>query len=155
MLAIRTANKEVTREIRYQVATVTPQPVRQEEINAILWRACDTFRGTVDASEYKNYLLVMLFLKYISDVWAEHYVELKEQFGDDDERIRRRLDRDRFVLPKGTSYYDLYEQRNETNLGECINKALESIEEANKTKLQGVFRNIDFNSEANLGQTRE
>jgi len=133
----------------------TSLPVRQDEINAVLWRACDTFRGTIDASEYKNYLLVMLFLKYISDVWAEHYAELKERYGDDDERIRRRLERERFVLPKGTSYYDLYEQRNETNLGELINKALEKIEDANKTKLQGVFRNIDFNSEANLGQTRE
>ena len=43
----------------------------------------------------------------------------------------------------------------DTNLGEVINKALEQIEEANKLKLAGVFRNIDFNSEANLGQTRE
>lgn len=137
------------------MAAPSAPTVRQDEINAILWRACDTFRGTIDASEYKNYLLVMLFLKYISDVWAEHYAELKERYGDDDERIRRRLERERFVLPKGTSYYDLYEQRNETNLGELINKALEQIEDANKAKLQGVFRNIDFNSEANLGQTRE
>ncbi len=129
--------------------------VRQEEINSILWQACDTFRGTIDASEYKNYLLVMLFLKYISDVWAEHYAELKKKYGDDDDRIRRRLNRERFVLPQGSSYADIYEQRNEANLGELINKALEAIEEANKAKLQGVFRNIDFNSEANLGQTRE
>jgi type I restriction-modification system DNA methylase subunit len=51
--------------------------VSQDEINGILWRACDTFRGTIDASEYKNYLLVMLFVKYVSDVWTEHYEELK------------------------------------------------------------------------------
>ncbi len=132
-----------------------PLPVNQSEINATLWRACDTFRGTVDASEYKNYLLVMLFVKYISDVWTEHYADLKEQYGDDDERIRRRLERERFFLPEGTSFTDLYAQRNETNLGEVIDKALEKIEEANKGKLQGVFRNISFNSESNLGQTRE
>lgn len=132
-----------------------PLPVNQSEINATLWRACDTFRGTVDASEYKNYLLVMLFVKYISDVWAEHYAELREQYGDDDERIRRRLERERFFLPEGTSFTDLYAQRNESNLGEVIDKALERIEEANKGKLQGVFRNISFNSESNLGQTRE
>jgi type I restriction enzyme M protein len=131
------------------------QKVSQNEINSILWKACDTFRGTIDASEYKNYLLVMLFLKYISDAWAEHYAELKARYGDDDERIRRRLDRERFVLPEGCSFTDLYRQRNESNLGEIINKALEEIEEANKSKLQRVFRNIDFNSEANLGQTRE
>lgn len=130
-------------------------PVSQNEINAALWRACDTFRGTVDASEYKNYLLVMLFVKYISDVWAEHYADLREQYGDDDERIRRRLERERFFLPEGTSFTDLYRQRNENNLGEIIDKALEKIEEANKAKLQGVFRNISFNSESNLGQTRE
>ena len=130
-------------------------PVSQSEINATLWRACDTFRGTVDASEYKNYLLVMLFVKYISDVWAEHYVILKKQYGDDDERIRRRLGRERFFLPEGTSFSDLYAQRNESNLGEIIDKALEAVEEANKEKLQGGFRNISFNSESNLGQTRE
>ncbi|MFI4874189.1 MAG: type I restriction-modification system subunit M N-terminal domain-containing protein, partial [Blastopirellula sp. JB062] len=38
--------------------------VSQTEINGILWKACDTFRGTVDPSEYKNYILVMLFVKY-------------------------------------------------------------------------------------------
>lgn len=38
--------------------------INQDEINSILWKACDTFRGTVDPSEYKNYILVMLFVKY-------------------------------------------------------------------------------------------
>ena len=135
--------------------TIPLLPVSQNEINSILWNACDTFRGTIDASEYKNYLLVMLFVKYVSDVWTEHYDLLKEQYGDDRERILRRLERERFVLPEGCRFDDLYRQRNETNLGDIINKALEKIEESNKTKLSGVFRNIDFNSESNLGQTRE
>ncbi|MGB5900615.1 MAG: type I restriction-modification system subunit M [Geitlerinemataceae cyanobacterium] len=130
-------------------------PASQDEIDTILWRACDTFRGTIDASEYKNYLLVMLFVKYVSDVWAEHYEQLQKEYGDDKERILRRLARERFVLPPGCGFDDLYRQRNETNLGEIINKALEKIEEANKLKLAGVFRNIDFNSEANLGQSRD
>lgn len=135
--------------------TIPLLPVIQNEINSILWNACDTFRGSIDASEYKNYLLVMLFVKYVSDVWNEHYDLLKEQYGDDRERILRRLERERFVLPSGCRFDDLYRQRNETNLGDIINKALEKIEESNKTKLSGVFRNIDFNSESNLGQTRE
>jgi type I restriction enzyme M protein len=42
--------------------------ILQDDVNSILWKACDTFRGTVDPSEYKNYILVMLFLKYVSDV---------------------------------------------------------------------------------------
>jgi type I restriction enzyme M protein len=125
------------------VPKTLPLPVSQTEINATLWRACDTFRGTVDASEYKNYLLVMLFVKYIFDVWAEHYSDLREQYGDD-ERIRRRLERECFFLPEGTSFDDLYAQCNESNLGEIIDKALERIEGANKEKLQGVFRNISL-----------
>ncbi|MBN2738017.1 MAG: type I restriction-modification system subunit M [Spirochaetales bacterium] len=111
--------------------------------------------GVVDAAEYKDYILVMLFLKYISDVWMEHYEILKKKFGDDDERIRRRLDRERFKLPKGCSFYDLHAQRQANNLGELINVALEHIEDQNKEKLQGVFRNMDFNSESALGQTKD
>lgn len=129
--------------------------INQDEINSILWKACDTFRGVVDASEYKNYILVMLFVKYISDVWQEHYESLKEKFGNDEEMILRRMQRERFVLPTGCSFSDLYNQRNEANIGEIINIALEHVEENNKQKLAGVFRNIDFNSEANLGQTKD
>ena len=84
--------------------------VDQSEINSVLWKACDTFRGTIDASEYKNYLLVMLFVKYISDAWQEHYDALRNEFGDDEERILRRLERDRFVLPSGSSFNELYKQ---------------------------------------------
>jgi type I restriction enzyme M protein len=130
-------------------------PISQQEINAILWRACDTFRGTIDPSEYKNYILVMLFLKYISDVWADRYAALRAEFGDDDRRIRRQLQYERFVLPPGADYYTLYTKRNEANVGEQINEALEAIEDANKEKLEGVFRNIDFNSEAALGRARQ
>ena len=129
--------------------------VNQAEINNILWRACDTFRGTVDPAEYKNYILVMLFVKYISDIWQDAYEAVKKEYGDDEERILRRLKRERFVLPADCTFKALYGQRNAANLGEVINVALEAIEEANKQKLEGVFRNIDFNSEASLGQTRE
>lgn len=47
-------------------------PVTQSEINNAAWSACDTFRGVVDPSVYKDYVLTMLFLKYISDVWKDH-----------------------------------------------------------------------------------
>ena len=127
----------------------------QQQINQTAWAACDTFRGVVDAGQYKDYILVMLFLKYISDIWQEHVEEYRNQFSGDEARIRRRLERERFVLPEGASFYDLYEKRNEANIGELINIAFEKIEDANRTKLEGVFRNIDFNSEANLGRVKD
>jgi len=134
---------------------LSSSPISQDEINNILWKACDTFRGTVDPSEYKNYILVMLFVKYISDVWQDHFDEFMQRYKGDETRVRRQLDKDKFKLPDGASFNELYAQRNESNLGEIINMALEQIEEANREKLEGVFRNIDFNSEANLGRTKE
>ncbi|MDY0296949.1 MAG: type I restriction-modification system subunit M [Acidobacteriota bacterium] len=143
--------------------------IEQKDVNNAAWAACDTFRGVVDPAQYKDYILVMLFLKYISDVWNDHYNAYKKQFGDDDIRIRRRLDRERFVLPQVVfkdgqgnevdrfmaTYDSLYERRASANIGELINIVLDHIEGANKAKLEGVFRNIDFNSEANLGKTRD
>lgn len=146
------------------------QKINQKDINNAAWAACDTFRGVVDPAQYKDYILVMLFLKYVSDVWSDHYAKYKKQYGDDEERIRRRLERERFVLPYVTitdpdtgeiedrflaTFENLYERRGEKNIGELINEVLYGIEEANKAKLDRVFRNIDFNSEANLGQTKE
>lgn len=156
----------------------TNDKIHQKDINNAAWAACDTFRGAVDPAQYKDYILVMLFVKYISDVWNDHYEKYQKQYGDDDVRIRRKLERERFVLPivelteevedptteeKKTvvidtflaNYYSLLERKNESNIGELINIVLEHIETANKTKLEGVFRNIDFNSEANLGKTKD
>jgi len=129
--------------------------ITQQEINQAAWAACDTFRGVVDAGSYKDYILVMLFLKYITDLWNDHFESYKKQFSGDDVRVRRRMERERFYLPDGADFYYLYEKRNEPNIGELINIALEKIEDANRAKLEGVFRNIDFNSEANLGRTKD
>jgi len=124
-------------------------------LNNILWKACDTFRGKIDSSIYKDYILVMLFLKYLSDTYQEHLEQYATKYKGDQTRIDRALSRDRFVLdPKSTFDY-LYSQRNEFNIGDIINTALERIEQENKTKLRGVFRSIDFNSESILGQTKE
>lgn len=144
--------------------------IDQKDINNAAWAACDTFRGVVDPAQYKDYILVMLFVKYISDVWKDHYEVYRKQYGDDDVRIRRKLERERFVLPIAelkdpetgevedrflADFYSLHERRNAANIGELINIVLDAIEEANKAKLEGVFRNIDFNSEANLGKTKD
>lgn len=128
--------------------------VTQDEINSVLWRACDTFRGIIDPSDYKNYILVMLFVKYISDVWEERNEELKARYGDNQEMIDRQLKRERFVLPPRSSFSYLYSKRSEDNVGETIDIALEQIEDENRIKLEGVFRNISFNSN-NLGEVRD
>jgi type I restriction enzyme M protein len=127
----------------------------QKSINDAVWRACDTFRGTIDPSQYKDYILVMLFLKYLSDLHKEKLEEYRARYGGDRERIARAMARERFVLPEKADFDHLYAQRGQADIGERINKALAAIEDANKGKLEGVFRNIDFNSEANLGETKE
>ena len=65
------------------------------------------------------------------------------------------MSRERFVLPEECDFDHLYAQRKQPDIGERINKALAGIEDANKSKLEGVFRNIDFNNESNLGETKE
>ncbi|MGM0587121.1 MAG: type I restriction-modification system subunit M [Bacteroidota bacterium] len=126
----------------------------QSDINDALWEACNTFRSVVDPAQYKNYILVFLFLKYMSDVWKDHYEKYKEEYGDDDELIRRRMKRERFVLPEKCSFDYLVEHQDDEQLGNLINKIIEKIEEENYEKLEGVFRGVDFNSK-NLGETKE
>jgi type I restriction enzyme M protein len=79
---------------------------------------------------------------------------LKEKLGNDKDLIERKMNRERFVVPENCTFDQIFESRNEVNIGELINQALDGIGEANKGKLDGVFRNIDFNSE-NLGQLKE
>ena len=118
--------------------------IQQKDINNAAWAACDTFRGVMDAAGYKDYILVMLFLKYISDVWKNHYEEYQKRYGDNDERIRRRLRNERFVLPDGSSFYSLYEQRSAANIGELVNIALEAIETRKQTEIGRCFPKYRF-----------
>jgi len=129
--------------------------INQSEINDVAWRACDTFRGVVDPSDYKNYILVTLFWKYVSDVWRDHRDRYLIEYSGDTERVQRRLARERFQLPEGCDFASLYDQRDAADIGQRMNMALEKIEEANKAKLEGVFREVDFNSENKLGETRD
>ena len=127
----------------------------QETINNQVWKACDTFRGTIGATEYKDYILTMLFVKYVSDVLREKKEDYQAKYDGDAVRIERAMKHERFKVPEQSTFDYLYENRNADNLGELINIALEDIEEANRSKLEGVFRNIDFNSEPNLGPTKD
>ena len=131
------------------------EKLSQDQINNVLWRACDTFRGKIDSSIYKDYILVMLFIKYLSDTYKEHYEEYHKRYEGDAVRIKRALSRERFILDEISTFDYIYDRRSDAEIGDIINKALEHIEEENKAKLRGVFRNIDFNSEAILGKTKE
>lgn len=133
--------------------------ITQKEINNIVWKACDTFRGVIDPSQYKDYILTMLFLKYVSDVHKDKYNEHLAKYKGDKERAARAMKHERFVVPDHCTFEYLFEHRNEKNIGELINIALNDLEEANREKLSsedgsGIFRNIDFNS-SNLGDSKD
>ncbi len=128
--------------------------VNQDEINKAVWAACDTFRGTVDPSIYKDFVLTMLFLKYLSDVWQDHYETYKEEYGDHHELIEEMMKNERFHLPENANFYVLYGKRHEPGNGERIDKALHAIEEANINKLRDVFQDISFNSNK-LGEEKQ
>jgi type I restriction enzyme M protein len=133
--------------------------IEQKDINNIVWKACDTFRGVIDPAQYKDYILTMLFIKYVSDVHREKYAEYLEKYNSDEDRAKRAMNHERFVVPENSSFYYLYEHRNANNIGELINIALADLEDANRDKLggedgSGIFRNIDFNS-SNLGDVKD
>jgi type I restriction enzyme M protein len=133
---------------------MTDQQIKDEIFN-VVWSACDTFRGVIDPSGYKDYILTMLFVKYLSDVRKSKLEEYEVKYKRDQTRIDRAMSRERFTVPEDCTFEFIYSNRDDSNIGQVINTVLEKIEDANKAKLHNVFRNIDFNSESNLGKTRQ
>lgn len=133
--------------------------IDQSQINRVVWKACDTFRGVIDPSQYKDYVLTMLFLKYVSDVYKAKYTEYLQRYEGDRERAARSMRHERFVVPDTSSFDYLYQHRTADNIGELIDMALADLEDANREKMSSedgssIFRNISFNS-ANLGEPKE
>ena len=93
----------------------------QDEVNQSLWRACDTFRGKIDSTLYKDYILVMLFVKYVSDIYKEHKNALMAKYHNDKEMVERQMRRERFVLNEHSTFNHLYDKRTASNIGEVIN----------------------------------
>lgn len=132
--------------------------ISQKKINDAVWEACDAFRGTVAPEIYKDFVLTMLFLKYISDVWQHHYDAYLEEHGDEPELIEALLANERFTLPMAdlatgddedmarANFYSLYDRREQPGNGERIDRVLHAIEEANVGKLKDVFQDISFNT---------
>lgn len=124
---------------------------KQDKLNKVLVNACDTFRGTVSADTYRDLLLTMLLLKYISDVWQDHYDTYQVEYGDEPELVDEMMKNERFVLPPCASFYALWERRHEPGNGERIDQAVRAIEDANGSKLKdstrSVFQNVTFNTD--------
>lgn len=133
--------------------------ITQKDINDAVWKACDTFRGSIDPSVYKDYVLTMLFIKYLSDVHDDKFETHLKKYNGDKERADRAMKHERFVVPEHSHFKHLFDHRNESNIGELINVGLTDLEEANREKLYsedgaGIFQNIDFNS-SKLGETKD
>ncbi len=133
--------------------------ITQKDINDAVWKACDTFRGSIDPSIYKDYVLTMLFIKYLSDVHDDKYEAYLEKYNNDAERAKRAMKHERFVVPEQSHFRYLFDHRNESNIGELINIALNDLEEENREKLYsedgaGIFQNIDFNN-SKLGEPKD
>jgi len=123
----------------------------REDLEKVLWAAADSSRSNLDAGVYKDYVLAMLFYKYISDQADKQYQEYLKRSKGDEKRAQAKMKNSRFNLPAGTAFAVLYAKREEDNIGEDLNKALKAIEDANREKLGGVFA-VDFNSEVTLGK---
>ncbi len=108
--------------------------IKKSQLYSSIWQACDELRGGMDASEYKDYVLVLLFVRYVSDKYA----------GKKDELV---------VVPGGGSFADLVKLKGKTNIGEGINKVLSALAEANG--LKGVIDAVDFNDEDKLGKGKD
>lgn len=133
--------------------------ITQEDINNAVWKACDTFRGSIDPSVYKDYVLTMLFIKFLSDVYDDKYTAYLAKYNNDHERTKRAMQHERFVVPEHSHFKFLFEHRNEANIGELIDIALTDLQEANRDKLYsedgaGIFQNISFNSSI-LGEAKD
>ena len=133
--------------------------ITQKDINDAVWKACDTFRGSIDPSVYKDYVLTMLFLKYLSDVHDDTLDTYLKKYDGDLTRAKRSMQYERFTVPEHSHFNYLYEHRNESNIGELIDIAFADLEEANRDKLysedgSGIFKNISFNSSL-LGEPKD
>ena len=126
----------------------------RNDIERVLWNACDSFRNKIDSSRYKDYILAMLFIKYLSDVYRETREKYIEEYNGNMARVNRAMRNERFTLSETSSFEYLFDNRNDNQIGQKINVALAEIENSNSEKLRNVFRAIDFNSTVDLGDEK-
>ena len=108
--------------------------IKKSELYSSLWKSCDELRGGMDASQYKDYVLVLLFVKYVSDKYAGQPNALIE-------------------VPEGGSFADMVALKGDKEIGDKINKIIARLAEAND--LKGVIDVADFNDADKLGKGKE
>jgi type I restriction enzyme M protein len=109
-------------------------PIKKSELYSSLWSSCDQLRGGMDASQYKDYVLVLLFIKYVSDKYANQPDALIE-------------------VPVGGSFADMVALKGSKDIGDGINKIIGKLAEANE--LKGVIDVADFNDPDKLGKGKD
>jgi type I restriction enzyme M protein len=109
-------------------------PIKKSELYSSLWQSCDELRGGMDASQYKDYVLVLLFVKYVSDKAASQKGYLLD-------------------VPKGGSFADMVALKGDKEIGDKINKIIARLAEAND--LKGVIDVADFNDADKLGKGQD
>ena len=108
--------------------------LKRSQLYSSLWQSCDELRGGMDASQYKDYVLTLLFMKYVSDRYA----------GRPDAII---------LVPEGGGFADMVKLKGDKEIGDRINKIIGNLAEAND--LKGVIDQVDFNDSAKLGAGKE
>src|SRR5665213_680288 len=108
--------------------------IKKSELYSSLWASCDELRGGMDASQYKDYVLVLLFMKYVSDKAASQKGYLLD-------------------VPKGGSFADMVALKGDKEIGDKINKIIARLAEAND--LKGVIDVADFNDADKLGKGQD
>ena len=109
-------------------------PIKKSELYSSLWKSCDELRGGMDASQYKDYVLVLLFVKYVSDKYAD-------------------VPGAPIEVPPGGRFADMAALKGDKEIGDKINKIIRKLADANE--LVGTIDVADFNDEDRLGKGKE
>jgi type I restriction enzyme M protein len=120
-------------------------------LNSHLWAAADILRGSIDSSDYKNYIFGFLFLKRLSDRFEEEAEHLIAE-GEDEDVAWTDPDEHQFFVPKRARWTEIGKLTKD--VGDALNKACAALEEANAT-LEGVLLGIDFNDSRKLGDGKQ
>jgi type I restriction enzyme M protein len=116
-------------------------PLTSQELQSSLWEAANTLRGSaVDRTDWKGYILPLLFFKRVSDVWDEETSEAREIYGDADPSLFPEVYR--FSIPTGCHWNDV--RGVATNVGSALQRAMQGIERANPDTLFRVFGSADW-----------